>query len=547
MNYQIIDTLKKAIFVLLLAGGLSCGKKLDLTPESSLTDAAYWKTPDDLLDACTTLYSSMPVMANGYQDNYADISYGAKSNSISDGSRLVPATATEWSGNYTLIRRCNTILEKVPQVSGDSTLIHKAAGEAYFYRALGYFELLKRFGDVPLILRTFDITDTLASATRTPRAQVLLSIYSDLDKASQWLPAADKQVAAEYGRITSGAALAFKSRVALFEGTREKFFGYGNSAKDLTIAVGAAKQVMQSGLYDLFTYSARPDSSYFYLFQLASDGRANKENILVRLYGQNMTNSISSTNISRDLEQVAMSPTRTLMDLYLYKDGLPLTKSAFRQPEDNTLSEFQDRDPRAGMTVFNQHLWYINNLYVPDFNYTVTGYKTAKWFNATDWNNKATFTDFAVIRYAEVLLNYVEASFELNGSISDAALDSTINKIRSRAGLSVKLTNSFVQQNGLSMREEIRRERTVELAFEGMRYWDLLRWKTAETQLPQPVLGIKYFPKEMPLDNAPALDNGYIIAQTAAKRSFKADKDYLWPIPTSELGYDEHLTQNPNW
>jgi hypothetical protein len=248
------------------------------------------------------------------------------------------------------------------------------------------------------------------------------------------------------------------------------------------------------------------------------------------------------------MEQALMSPTRVLMDLYLYKDGLPLTKSAFQKPQVNTLSEFQDRDPRVGMSVFNQHLWYINKLFVPDFAYTVTGYKTAKWFNATDWNNKETFTDFAVIRYAEVLLNYAEASFELNGSISDGALDSTINKIRARAGLPVRLTNDFVQQNGLSMREEIRRERSVELAFEGMRYWDLLRWKTAEIQLPQQVLGIKYFPNEMPLDNKPALDpDGYIIAQTGTKRQFAADKDYLWPIATSELGYDEQLTQNPNW
>lgn len=548
MYYPFVSKIKIILPVCCMVAVLSCSKKLDLTPETTLTDAAYWKTPKDLLDACNTLYSSMPVMAGGYQDNYSDISFAAKANSISDGSRLTPATASEWSGNYTLIRRANTILEKAPGVTGDSASIQKAKGEAFFYRALGYFELLKRFGDIPLILRTFDITDTLVNAHRTPRANVIASIYADLDKAAGYLPSASVQPAAEYGRITSGAALAFKSRVALFEGTREKFFSYGDSKADLSIAVEVSKKLIHSDLYDLYTYAAKPDSSYFYLFQVGADGRANKENILVRLYGQNMTNSISYTNVSRDLEQVAMSPTRELMDLYLYKDGLPLGKSSYEAPQENTRSEFQNRDPRLGMTVFNQGLWYLNAYYIPDFNYTITGYKTAKWFNATDWNNKQAFTDFAAIRYAEVLLNYAEATYELNGSISDEDLDLTINRLRARAGLSVKLSNAFVRQNDLSMRSEIRRERTVELAFEGMRYWDLLRWKTAEIQLPKAVLGIHYFPDEMPLDNKPALDpDGYIIAEAKAKRAFDPQKDYLWPIPTTELGYDENMTQNPEW
>jgi hypothetical protein len=528
---------------------LSCSKRLDLVPETDLTDAAFWKTPQDLLAACNTLYNSLPGMAYGYQDIYADIAYGAAANSISDGSRLAPATAVEWTDNYTLIRRTNTILEKSAGITGDSVMLKKAIGEARFFRAWAYFELVKRYGDVPLILRTFDINDTLATAHRTPRATVLQTMYNDLDIAINYCPAIEKQVAAEYGRITAGAAAAFKSRVALFEGTREKFFGYGNAAADLTLAIEAAQKVMANTSYDLYKYAAKPDSSYLYLFQLQADGKANKENVMARLYAVDMTNSLSYTNISRDLEQAAITPTRAMLDLYLYKDGLPLGKSPLQQPQTNTLSEFVNRDPRAGMTVFNKNLWYVTSAYKPNYDYTKTGYKLAKWFNATDFNNKRSFIDFALIRYAEVLLNYAEAKFELDGTISDNDLNVTINKIRNRGNATAvtPLTTAFATTNGLNIREEIRRERTVELAFEGFRYWDLLRWKAAETELPKAVLGTKYFPAEATAASPTLTTDGYLVTQAANKRAFMPDKDYLWPFPTTEFGYNPNLDPNPHW
>lgn len=527
---------------------MGCSQKLDLYPETNLTDAAFWKTPADLVAACNTMYNGLPGLAYGYQDNYSDIAYGAAANNISDGSRLASADIAEWTDAFTMIRRSNTILEKSVNVTGDSATLAKAIGEAYFFRAWAYFELVKRFGDVPLILRTFDIDDTLITAHRTPRATVIASIYSDLDKAAANCPATEKQAVAEYGRITSGAASAFKSRVALFEGTREKFFNYGNANADLTIALQAAQKVMDNTNYGLFKYS-KADSSYFYLFQLPADGKANKENIMVRIYGVDKTNSLTYTNISRDLEQAYMTPTRAMLDLYLYKDGLPIGKSPLQQPQTNTLSEFQNRDPRAGMTVFNKNLFYVTAAYKPNYDYTKTGYKVAKWFNAVSFNDKMSYTDFALIRYAEVLLNYAEAKYELNESISDDDLNNTINKIRNRSGLNplAPLSNAFVSTNGLNMREEIRRERTVELAFEGFRYWDLLRWKKAETELPKVVLGTKYFPTEASVSN-PSLDaNGYVITQAASKRAFRTDRDYLWPLPTKEFGLNPNLDPNPNW
>jgi starch-binding outer membrane protein, SusD/RagB family len=546
-NYNMKNS---AVAIILATVGLvSCNKVLDLKPETTLTDAGFWKSQDDLISACNTLYLSLPAIASGYQDNYSDIAFATAGSSISDGSRLTPATSSDWSNNYTLIRRANTILEKAPGVTGDSTTIRQAMGEASFFRAWAYFELMKRFGDVPLILRTFDLNDTLINAHRTPRAQIVKQMYADLDYAASVLPDADQQVAASYGRITSGAALAYKSRIALFEGTREKFFNYGDANADLNVALAAASAVINSGKYALFRYSAKPDSSYAKLFQYEGNGRTNRENILVRLYGKDLTTNIASHNIAGEEDRAIITPTRALLDMYVYKDGLPKEKSAYYKPEASTITEFEDRDPRAGMTIFNKDSWYVTSKYVPNFSFTVTGYKFNKWFNAAD-RNVVSFIHFAIIRYAEVLLNYAEATYELNENISDGDLTLTVNAIRNRSGNNsvAPLTNALVNASGLDMRTEIRRERTVELAEEGMRYWDLLRWKTAETVLPRAVLGSKYFPAEHgTLSNVNFTPDGYVIVQSADLRSFNVNRDYLWPIPTTELAYNKNLTQNPGW
>lgn len=523
----------------------SCNKELNKLPETQLTDAGFWKTTTDLQNACNYLYSFLPSIDN-FPDNMSDVAFSTSPNSVSDGSFLVPATSSDWTNNYKLIRASNTILEKAPQVSGDSSIIKRYMGEASFFRAYAYFQLLERYGNVPLILRTFDVNDTLATAHRTDRETIVDSIYADLNYASAHCPLPSALLASEFGRITSIAALAFKSRVALFEGTWDKFHQQGDYVSHLKVAIAASDSVINSGQCSLFVYTPDPDSSYHYLFQYQGEGPSDKEIILARIYGQNMTNLISGNNISSDEDNALTTPTRALMDSYLYTDGLPLGKSSLEVPQTTTLSEFQNRDPRAGMTVFNKNMWYITSKYQPNFIFTVTGYKFNKWFNAVD-RPVYGFIDFAIIRYAEVLLNYAEATYELNEGISDNDLNKSINLIRARVNMP-PLTNEFVQSNSLEMRTEIRRERTVELAEEGFRYWDLLRWKTAEIELPKAILGAKYFPAEQgKLDNPNLTADSIIIAEPSTKRMFDPSKDYLWPIPTNELGLDPNLTQNPNW
>jgi hypothetical protein len=175
-----------------------------------------------------------------------------------------------------------------------------------------------------------------------------------------------------------------------------------------------------------------------------------------------------------------------------------------------------------------------------------------KKFNTIDQGivNAGT-VDRILIRYAEVLLIYAEAKYELNNAISDADLNLTVNALRTRVGFAPKLTNAFVTTNNLSMREEIRRERTVELALEGFRYDDLIRWKTAETVLPQTLLGAKFIAAEWVGTNQNSLNlnaQNILIVEPATTRTFRVDRDYLYPVPINEISLSGgNVVQNPNW
>jgi hypothetical protein len=535
------------LLAVLSASLASCNQQLDLRPETSISDASYWNKASDLQQAANVFYFSLPPIESNDNSTWSDDAYGLGPNTISNGSRIVPGTDGTWSNSYALIRNCNNLLEKAGRVA-DPPAVARYRGEARFFRAWAYFELVKRYGDVPLVLRTFDITDTLLYAARTQRGVVVDTMYADLDFAIANLPEAASLANADYGRVTKGAALALKARVGLHEGSWHKFRGTGEPAKHLAIALGASDQLIQSGQYSLFTYAPKPDSSYYYLFQYAGEGRANRENILARLYGQNQQNSIQSHQFVRSyLEGARITPTRALVDSYLYSDGLPPEKSPLRQTPTGSMSEFESRDPRLGMSVFNRNAWFITNRYVPNFIFSQTGYQARKYFIVQDWAPNISFVDNIVIRYAEVLLINAEANYELNGSISDEVLDKTINLIRKRVNMP-SLTNAFAAANGLDMRQEIRRERRVELALEGShRYFDLLRWKTAETELPKPVLGVKFFPDEYPGVTRTVNDQGYVVVEDASRRSFNASRDYLWPLPSRETGLNPNLRQNPNW
>jgi hypothetical protein len=527
--------------VAVLVGVSACD--VNRLPETNISDATFWRSEADLKSAANYLYTFLPGFNT--EDVWSDDAVGLASNNISDGSRLAPATDGNYNTPYQLIRAANNIIEKAPRAaSAGQAVIDRYIGEARFFRAWAYFSLVQKYGDVPLILKTLEDNSPELTAPAASRAEIYTQIYQDLDFAASKLPTPTALGTADYGRISNTAALAFKARVALFEGTRAKFHKYGDANAHLTLAVAAAKAVMDSKQHDLF-------ANYFNLFQYEGEGRQNRENIIVRQYGVTVADRVSTHAYFRgSLENGNLSPTKSLADSYLMKDGLPISKSPLYKTPEVSTDVFANRDERMSATFMKKGDAYMGTKPVFDIAplvFNKTGFTFRKYSNIDDWTTQNSLMDRAVLRYAEVLLTYAEAKYELENQISDADLDISINLLRNRAKVA-KLTNAFVGTNGLDMREELRRERRVELAQESFRYWDLIRWKTAEIELPKPVLGNYFFKTEYGTTTTVNLTpENFILVQAASFRKFDAEKDYLWPLPINEISLNNNLKQNPKW
>lgn len=577
----------KKRFIYLMIGSLifsglsSC--EVNEVPETSMNDVNYWNTVNDLKMAANYFYTTLPGLSSGdvAEDVWSSYGYSNSGDAtrISDGSRATPATSGDY--NYYSIFQANKLIENAPLVlekGATEKEVNWYVGEAHFFRAMYYYQMFIRFGGVPMITKTLKVDDPEVFAPRASRAEILDLILKDLDIAAQYLKGHDELIAAkEYGRISKTAALSFKARVALFEGTREKFHKYGDAKKHLTIARDAAKEVMDSKQYALFSQAKtgangqRTDEAYYNLFQMAGEGSANKENVIVRQYGVNRENSVTSTPVQRYYEGSNAVPTQNFVDNYLMADGLPISKSKLYVEPTNDMkynAYFDKKDPRMSFTLFKTGDEFIasSDYTIPNPRMHRSGYGVRKYANKEYWALQASYIDKPVLRYAEVLLIYAEASYELNESISDADLDQSINRLRARLpqvniGTAEapnyvdmpKLSNDFVNSNGLNMREEIRRERSVELAFEGLAYWDMIRWKTAEVEMKKPLIGSYLFTEFLTTtgekwgSDTPVDSKGHIILQEANLRKFDPEKDYLWPIPTNEIAINNKIEQNPKW
>ncbi|NKI27500.1 RagB/SusD family nutrient uptake outer membrane protein [Arenibacter sp. 6A1] len=547
--------IKYILVILSLAMGLaSCTKELDLYPKDQVSDGSFWNSPKDFELAANAFYGTFPSHFS-HNDNNAETTFGSGPDAVSNGTYVAPDNSGHWDNSYARIRGINYLLLKSETYENPEE-IKTYVGEAYFFRAWQYAGLLTEFGGVPVITKVLEVDSEELNAPRNSREEVADLIIQDLQKAIEMLPNASDIASRDLGRISKGAAQAFLSRIALFEGTWAKYHNGAQANERLTIAVEAAKAVMDSGEYGLFDDFGTEDS-YRKLFVEA--GEDSKEVILSRRYVKDIN---GTHNHTRWLEQNIMNPTRSLVDDYLCTDGLPISDSPLFQGYDTMTSEFEDRDPRMAQTVFKvgtEYAFYDGtkifekpSLVSP---VTRTGYSVYKYLaeSVESWSGNSVY-DNILIRYGEVLLNYAEAKYELEGSISDADLDLSINLLRDRVGM-LHLTNAFVSLNGLDMKNEIRRERKIELACEGFRFNDLMRWKTAEVEMPKAIKGIKFvgteyetvFPDLSPGVHFQVDGEGFIVAEPAANRSFDATKHYLRPLPKKQINLNPSLEQNPNW
>ena len=537
---------------------------LNMLPETSMTDAAYWQTEGDLRGACNRFYQQLNgnnALGGGFSHDYRsdELNNNGAANSTSDGSWTIPSENGSWTDAYWRIFIANNIIEKAPRAAVKEDVLNRYLAEARFFRAYYYFELVKKYGDVPLMLKAVnDTKDPELMIPRSPREDVMALVYEDLEFAATWLPDIDaSEITGNWGHVAKQAATAMIVRAGLYEGTYGKFHNLpGDYKAHLKKSIDAAEALINSGKFALY-----PD--FEQLFQVDAEGRQNRENIFVKVYGPNGTSASTTHGNSRQMENAA-TLTRNMVDLFLYTDGLPREKSPLKvSPETSFDDIFTDRDPRLGMTIYRVGEEAYKGAYSPfSFRY---GYNLKKGFDLLQWGtNSKEYTDKMIIRYGEVLISYAEALYEYNGSITDSQLDQTVNALRRRAGMPAMLTNAFAQANGLDMEEEIRRERTIEFIDENKRYDDIIRWKIAEKVLPVDIIGAKYTSessKEREDIEARLTTNGGMlngkqryeeddmyVLEFAENRRFDPAKDYLYPVPLKEITLSgNNVTQNPGW
>jgi hypothetical protein len=610
-----------------------CQGYLDQVPQDQVSEAVYFKTPSEFTTAANYFYTRLGFDYDGAQHNQGDVSSDLSGNlgtTYGRGSTIVPTTDDIWRLNYLQLRAVSQLIEKAAVYTGAQAEIAVPMATAYFFRAWHHYNLLKRFGGIPIVTKSLDVSSTEVYAKRNSRYEVVSQILSDLDKAIAGLPVATTSLA--QGMLCSEAAKSFKARVLLYEATWDKYVILTTDGDGTTKGAGSAKPtnypsvttmlteaktlslaVMGNTTFELWDKrsTAMGERHLFYLYNLEDAGSnpagltkaANKEFIFqtvfdftLRKIGGNLTHT------------KPVCPTRKMMDMYLCTDGLPVQFSKVFLGYKLMTSEFQNRDFRLKSFVSEplKEYWgwgaavegggaqytktFATSGIVFDYRYVPSltspgggrdmGYQGRKFTaeHKLRENGNESY-NYPQIRLAEVMLIYAEASCELgNGSISDADLNLSINKIRARAGVAPLTAALIAPYPTLNMLGEIRRERAIELDGENFRFDDLKRWNIAPAELNKNICinyitGTEYATAINPkapttkiyvasawtstgLTSAEQSVSSYtgiattkagaLIIVPAGLNSF-ALMNYVDPIPSNEIFLNPKLLQNPGW
>ena len=552
---------------------------LDMEPKTQLADTNYWQTPDHFKLFATQFYGwtvdFKQLDDSPHSDVRSDLRTGITLDVYSNGTNSIPSSDKTYTNNYNRIRQVNTLLQQAEGYAVPAD-IETSVGEAHFFRAYCYFDLLQVYGDVIITRTPLDIDSPEMQMARNSRDEVVDFILEDLEEAIRLLPEANEISSKDEGRLSSQAASAFLSRVALYEGTWQKFRNGGQnndrSSALLDIAATSAHDVIESGFFELFNPEELGTEAYKYLFILENDKSnpagitksGNKEYIFTRRHDPTLASI--GFNITQGRLGNAVYVTRKMANMYLQSNGLPINPQTWDYSKVD--SEFKNRDNRMSNTLMIPgHTYWgtgggridwtgsaeeIANASHKNFMpSTGTGYFPHKWCCERDGVPTGMEAyDYPIIRYAEVLLNYAEAVFERDDKISDEGLAISLNLTRKRVNPNMPdLTNAFVSANNLDMRTEIRRERTVEFYDENFRIDDLKRWKTAEEEMPMNLTGVKWrgtdYETKWTDASSKTMDaEGCIIYEQG--RVWE-EKHYLYPLPIDQLKLNPNLEQNPGW
>ena len=506
---------------------------LDLQPESELTSATFWTTENDAMLALTGVYA-----ARAFINETAILEVETVTdNLIRTGGtfmlrpELTPtdgAVAGLWEDAYEQIARANNFLENIEGVEMNEEKKREMIAEVRFLRAWAYYNLSQYWGSVPLITEVLTMEEA-NSVSRVPKEEVVGFVLSELDAVAQDLPTT--RPSGEHGRIIQSAALAVEGRLLMAE---ERW----------SDAASTYRQIIDMGIHAI-------DDDYKGLFDGSNE--ESSEIIFTSKYLQN----VESNELQRDVRPNLYggwhfyNPYQNLIDAYPAEDGLPISESPLYDPD----RPYENRDSRLYHNFFlPAYTRFAGKLYHghPDSTDSgdamggedpeMTGYAVKKYVDEDYVGNiYVGGTDIPVIRYAEVLLSYLEAVIRSGGGVDQALLDETINSVRGRASVDMP---PITETNPDELLDLVKLERRIELPVEGLRYWDLSRWGEWEGVSDRTFYGIKLTDDPANYAEFQVNDEGHYVVYAM---SFDPARAYQWPIPQDEIDVNPNLEQYPQY
>lgn len=538
---------------------------LDIQPKTEFTDANFWTSESNLQAFAYGLYGNIKGYGSGgffggdhfFSTNNDDV-MTLDDRTEYDFPTTVPAisSGTDWSWDQ--IRKANILIEGAGKASVDEATKNKYIGVGRFFRAFLYWEKVRTFGDVPYYDAPINSTDVDALyKARDSRVEVVNKIVEDLDFAIANLDDNDNKLL-----VNKWTALALKSRICLAAGTTFKYHNVSGSNPNalLQASYDASAAIMASGLFSLH-------DNYSEIFA-SEDLSSNHEVIMLKKYNENLRHSI----LSFIFHEPFFGFSHSAVSSFLMADGKPVSYDGSAHPDYtewefsttvNIITSFtsfatyvgeaDDRDKRMANIIDTTRLIFPFNKGIPMF--SPVKYATYPLIREQPTQGVQATTDAPIFRYAEVLLNYAEAAFEL-GTISQEILDNTINLLRNRAGVAhLTMAVGFDADDRDPAIDpllwEIRRERRVELMLEPFRKFDLIRWANGlYYDKDDSFYGVKVDPAVNFEAGITVLKtpDGHVYSQAEGdRRTPWNDRKYLYPLPADQLTLNTNLVQNPGW
>ncbi len=537
---------------LLIITATSCRKELNTTPLDAFPVTSFYSSETNAQLALNALYrgsiltnvaSFNPVDWWDYNgllwiEMATDNAYDRRLdnsvfNRLTNGTLVSSNGALQsyWTGSYFRIAHCNDFLENINRVPMDANRKKRMIAEARFIRACQYFYMSQYWGSVPLITKVLT-PDEANNVAKASHEELIKYTIDELTASAADLPRTKDIPAAETGRASKQAALGFLGRTQLGESL------FAEAAITYKQIIDLGDNIIDPNYASIFTESNENSLENIFSIQFIPNLQANG------VMQHHAPGIMGGFNI--------LNPLASLMEAYQFTDG---TAFSYTDPRYDYRDISKNRDPRLKYTIYYDNAPFRTTQFIshpdaalsadqvqsPTKQTTQTGYGQHKWIDDNFTGNLQTAYggNLVIIRYAEVLLSYLEAKMEAGQAIDQALLDATVNRVRGRASVNMP---RFTQTNPALLRPLLRNERRVELALEGTRLWDLLRWKIADQVLKGDFYGHSYpvaaraIRKKTPATPADPFRRWFVTT-----KNFRKGTDERWPIPLAEVSINPKL------